>query len=248
MSDEKTVIDDLLILGNAVPDIISDNRITVCTAGVSKTLGLIRIYPVPVVSHMRRWNIVKVPLERNQKDTRPESLKIQGSKGEWDRIASKIQLKGTVSEKDEKFAILNDLYAEFGVDCADDLNDKKASLGMVNPESMSCTFEKRDDHDKEMQTSLDGSAPFLTIKNYPLKPVMTYRCPTCRTKNPHRQQVMEWGVFEWMRKNPDKPEKVFENLHIGEAGYDTGLLVGNMALHRNSFMVISVFRLKLPSQ
>ncbi|MDG7009967.1 MAG: hypothetical protein JRN43_01820 [Nitrososphaerota archaeon] len=247
MSVEKTVISDLLVLGNAVPDIISDNRITVCTAGISKTHGLIRIYPVPVVSHMRRWNIVKVPLERNPKDNRPESWKIQGSKGEWDRIAGKIELKGQVKDKDEKFAILDNLHAEFGVECVKDLNDKKASLGMVNPQSMSCAFEKRDDHDKEMQTSLDGTEPFLTIKNYPLKPVMTYRCPKCRTKNPHRQQVMEWGVFEWMRKNPHQPEKVFENLHIGEVGYDTGLLVGNMALHRNSFLVISIFRLKLPS-
>jgi hypothetical protein len=75
---------------------------------------------------------------------------------------------------------------------------------------------------------------------------MMYRCPVCRIKNPHKQQIMEWGVFEWMRKNPSQPEKVFENLHIGEAGYETTLLVGNMALHRNSFMAISVFRLKLP--
>lgn len=247
MSDERLVIDDLLVLGNAVPDIIGDNRITVCTAGVSKAHGLVRIYPVPPRSHMKRWNIVKVPLERNPKDTRPESWKIQGSKSGWDTIADRIELKGRVEEKEEKFDILDDLHARFGVDCVEDLNDNKASLGMVKPQSFSCEFEKRDDHDPEMQMSLDGATPFLTIKNYPLKPVMRYRCPNCRTKNPHKQQVMEWGVFEWMRKNPDKPEKVFENLHIGEAGYDTGLLVGNMALHRNSFMVISVFRLKLPS-
>lgn len=226
MSDEKLVIDDLLVLGNAVPDIISDNRITVCTAGVSKTHGLVRIYPVPPASLMRRWNIVKVPLERNPKDTRLESWKIQGSKSEWDSLAGKIELKGRVKEKEEMFAILDDLHAQFGVGCVKDLNERKASLGMIQPASMSCEFEKRDDHDPEMQTSLDGSAPFLTIKNYPLKPVMIYRCPRCRTKKPHRQQIMEWGVFEWMRKNPDKPGKVFENLHMGEPGYDNGLLVG----------------------
>jgi hypothetical protein len=247
MSSEQTVIDDLLVLGNSVPDIISDNRITVCTAGYSKAHGLVRIYPVPTVSDMKRWNVVKVPLERNPRDTRPESWKIQGSKGEWDRLAQKIELQAIVKDKDEKFAILEDLERDFGVGCVEDLNDRKASLGIVKPVSFSCAFEKRDDHEPEAQSTLDGAKPFLTIKNYPLKPVMTYRCPGCRTKNPHKQQIMEWGVFEWMRKNPNKPEKVFENLHIGEPGYDTGLLVGNMALHRNSFMVISVFRLKLPN-
>jgi hypothetical protein len=109
MSSEQAVIDDLLVLGNYVPDIISDNRITVCTAGYSKSRGLVRIYPVPTISHMKRWNIVKVPLERNPRDTRPESWKIQGSKGEWDRLAQKIELQGQVKDKAEKFSILEDL-------------------------------------------------------------------------------------------------------------------------------------------
>lgn len=246
MSDEKTVIDDLLVLGNAVPDIISDNRITVCTVGISKTHGLVRIYPVPVVSHMRRWNIVKVPLERNQADTRAESWKIQGSRGEWDRIAQKIELKGKV-DLDEGLAILDELYPRFGVECVEALNDSKLSLGFVRPVSMECWLEERTDRDMEMQTTLEGANPFKTIKNYEKKPIMTYRCPACRTKNPHKQQIIEWGVFEWMRKNPHNPEKVFENLHITDEGYHRSLLVGNMALHRNSFMVISVFRFKLPS-
>jgi hypothetical protein len=247
MSDEKTVIDDLLVLGNAVPDIISDNRITVCTAGYSETHGLVRIYPVPPVSHMKRWNVVKVPLERNPADTRAESWKIQGSKAEWERIADKIELKGVLTNKNEKFAILDEILGKFGVGCVEVLNERLSSLGVIKPESLSCELVERDDHEQEMQSTLDNAKPFLTIKNYPHKPIASYRCPSCKTKNPHRQQIMEWGVFEWMRKNPKEPEKVFENLHIGESGYYTSLLVGNMVLHRNSFMVISVFRLKLPS-
>ncbi len=248
MSDDKVVIDDLLVLGNAVPDIISDSRITVCTAGFSPTLGLIRIYPVPVVSNMRRWNIVKVPLERNPKDTRDESWKIQGSKSEWERIADKIELVGKLKDRDNEFATLGKLASKFGVDCVETLNDRKASLGFVSPVSIAGAFEKRSDHEEDVQATLNGAVPFLTIKNYPLKPVASYRCSEkCRAKRGHKQQIMEWGVFEWMRRNPDKPEKVFENLHIGEEGYQRCLLVGNMALHRNSFMVISVFRFKLPT-
>src|SRR5229473_3507240 len=109
MSDEKLVVEDLLVLGNAVPDIISDYRITVCTAGYSPSHGLVRIYPVPANSHMKRWNVVKVPLERNPKDTRAESWKIQGSKGEWEGIAKKIELNRSIKDKDEKFSLLDEL-------------------------------------------------------------------------------------------------------------------------------------------
>lgn len=247
MSDEKLVVDDLIVLGNAVPDSISDDRITVCTAGFSPTHGLIRVYPVPPASEMRRWNIVKVPLERNPKDSRPESWKVQGSRGEWDKIAGKIEKKGVVLPRGRQIELIDELQAKFGVDCVKALNDAKASFGFIKPSSLSCAFEKRTDFDKSMQTTLEGANPFQTIRNYELKPVMHYRCPSCTAIKPHSQQVMEWGVFEWMRQHPENPEQVWENLHIGEEGYRVNLLVGNMALHRNSFMVISVFRFKLAS-
>lgn len=243
--NDKLVIDDLLVLGNAVPDIISDNRITVCTAGWSPKHGLVRVYPVPPVSNMRRWNVVKVPLERNPRDRREESWKIQGSKSEWNKLAQKIELKDTITSRDEKFEIMGELEGKFGVDCVNTLNSRKASLGIVKPVSLACSFVERTDHEEDKQATLDGAEPYITIKNYPLKPLALYRCPSCKTKNPHKQQIIEWGVFEWMRKYPDHSEKVFKNLHIGEEGYYTSLLVGNMALHRNSFMVISIFRHKL---
>src|SRR5438132_8893567 len=106
MSDEKLLVDDLLVLGNAVPDIISDQRITVCTAGFSKKHGLIRIYPVPPLSNMKRWNIVEVPLERNSRDTRAESWKIQGSKNDWDKLGAKIRRIDGIAGRDERLATL----------------------------------------------------------------------------------------------------------------------------------------------
>src|SRR6266581_5112319 len=98
MQSEKIVADDLIVLGSAVPDVISDERITVCTVGYSKGLGLVRVYPVPHVSDMKRWNIVDVPLERNPKDSREESWKIQGSKGRVESDRSEDQIQGILGE------------------------------------------------------------------------------------------------------------------------------------------------------
>lgn len=243
MSDESYVVDDLVVLGNAVPDIISDQRITVCTVGFSSHLGLVRIYPVPPSSHMMRWNVVQIPLDRNPKDARPESWKIQGSKTEWDKLSSKIELKRKLKD-DEKRQLVEKLHSIFGAGCIEDLNDKRVSLGMIKPKIIGYRLEKRDDYEGMAQTQLGKGYPFLTIKNYPLKPVIEYRCPNCKIKGTHNQQVVEWGVFEWMRQNPKTPEKVWENLRLTDSSYERSFLVGNMVLYPTSFMIISLFRFK----
>ncbi|MGI0047029.1 MAG: hypothetical protein ACREBB_07570 [Nitrosotalea sp.] len=243
---ERRVFENLVVLGNAVPDEISDNRKTVCTVAYSEKYGLIRIYPVPPVSPMKRWNVVTIPLERNPKDTRIESWKIQGSKSEWERISEKIKLTDTL-KRPQWVELVEKLKKDFGHSCIDDLNQKKLSLGMITPTIDDMRLQKRKEQEKSLQTTLFGGEPFITIQNYDVQPRITYRCPTCVFQKPHDHQVLEWGVYEWLRHNStdaDAREKVWENLHIGESGYDTSFLVGNMALHRSNFMIISVFRYK----
>jgi len=247
MQNDRIIADDLIVLGNAVPDVISDERITVCTAAYCKDLGLVRIYPVPPVSPMKRWNIVRIPLERNPKDTRSESWKIQGSKSEWDQISRKIELKGTIEET-KRLPLLEELYSKFGVDCVEQLNDKLVSFGLIKPKIISYQLETREDFEKSTQLSLDSREPFLTIKNYALRPVISYRCQNCKTKGPHSQQVLEWGIYEWLRRHPNEPKKVWENLRMKESGYYRSFLVGNLALFRTSFCIISMFRKKLQGQ
>lgn len=243
-SNERLIIDDLIVLGNACPDEMRDSRISVCTAGYSPSRGLIRIYPVPPISPMKRWNVVKVSLERNPTDARDESWKLQGSKAEWDTLGKKIVIKGRVDDRDQQIDLIETMNDTFGVDCVEGLNDAKRSLGMVRPNVENWELAPRDEVDETTQANLDGFEGFMTKKNYPYKPMVTYRCPECRLNNPHRQQILEWGLYEWMRRNPGDEEKVFENLHLGEDGYDVSFLVGNMARYPRSFVVISVFRFK----
>jgi hypothetical protein len=192
---------------------------------------------------MQRWNIVEIPVDRNPRDNREESWKIQGSKSEWQHVASKIRKNGEVPSSDRR-DLLEQLHRMFGAGCVEDFNERQVSLGMIKPTVIGYRLEKREDYEPSAQMQLGRNVPFLTIKNYPLRPVIEYRCPDCKAKAPHSQQVVEWGVFEWMRQNPKEPEKVWENLHLSDSGYTRSFLVGNMALHRNSFMVIGFFRFK----
>ena len=83
--------DNIIVIGTAEPDELSDGRKTVCTVGYHPDHGLMRIYPVPPDTPMKRWNVVKIPLEKNTSDSREESWKMQGSKEK--QLASKIKLQ-----------------------------------------------------------------------------------------------------------------------------------------------------------
>ena len=232
-------------MGNAVPDEISDNRKTVCTVAFSKEHGMIRIYPVPPSSPMKRWNVIDVPLERNSRDSRKESWKIQGSKTEWNTLSNKIKVKRSLS-RSEWVELVEYLKANCSYGCIEDMNDQKISLGIIIPKIIDKKFEERKNVDSTVQSTLVNDNLFMTIRNYGVRPVVSYSCPKCRTRRQyHKQGILEWGVYEWLRKNYDSKEQMWKNLHIDESGYDQSFLVGNMNLHRSRFMIISVFRYKL---
>ena len=243
---EKKYFEDLIVLGNAVPDEISDNRITVCTVAFSKEHGLIRIYPVPPKSPMNnRWNIVSLPLERNKRDSRDESWKIQGSKAEWETLADKITLKGKLNRK-QWVELIGYLKEHHSYDCIEDINDKKLSLGIIVPKIIGKKLEERKNVDTAFQTTLVNDDLFMTVNNYGVRPVISYSCPKCRTKKQqHNQGVLEWGVYESLRREQVHTDQVWHNLHLDDSGYDKTFLVGNMNLHRSKFLIISIFRYKL---
>ncbi|MGI0012689.1 MAG: hypothetical protein ACREBU_04485 [Nitrososphaera sp.] len=243
-SADTVVMDDVVVLGNAVPDEISDNRFTVCTAGYSPKYGLLRIYPVPPRAPMKRWNVVQIPLERNPKDTREESWKIQGSRQEWDDLHRKIRVHKELTRK-EWMALLETLHSKYGVSCVQDLNEQKLSLGVIKPEIQGYRFEERPRYDPSVQMTLDSVQQFLTINNYAEQPRITYRCGAgCKSKKPHDQQLIEWGAYEWMRNSPNEKHKLWENLRLNDPEWDISFLVGNQSLYRTAFMIISVFRFK----
>lgn len=236
-------MDNLVVLGNAVPDEIRDGRKTVCTVCYSEEHGLVRIYPVPPNSPMKRWNVVSIPLEQTTRDNRQESWKIQGSRDEWPRLGEKIKLRGDLPQA-ERLPLIRKLYDRHGSGCIHDLNDEYLSLGVIKPTVLRGYMEDRKDVANTIQTTLDSAMQFRTIKNYQKQPRVRYGCEHCRSSSPHDQQILEWGAYEYMRKNRDNLEGCIDALHILDPSYEKYFLVGNLAKHRNSFVVVSVFRFK----
>lgn len=238
LSSDKLVIDDLIVLGRAVPEPIKNGRVTVCLGGYSRTLGFTRVFPVKPSTPIHRWDIVKIPVERDSKDTRAESWKIQGSKGEWANLDKKVQVISNLKREDR----LN-LIANLADKCVKDINDEKRSLGIVKPTIEECYFCKEEDFDPALQQTLFGIPLAATKQQYRKFPKVKYRCPECRNVNPHDQTVLEWGFYEWMRKNPDNVEQVWENARFNSDKHQLYFFVGNMRDRRTAFLIISTLPL-----
>jgi hypothetical protein len=238
-------IRDLVVLGRACPEKLKDGRVTVCLAGWSQEFGFVRLYPTRVDFKVNQWDVVDVEVERNNQDTRIESYKIVGSQAEWANLSKKITKVGEVSSVDERRQLVHPLSDT----CVNVINNAKRSLGIVRPSKIHKTyFADNKMYHETFQMALPAFTEHDFVKgkrDFSLEPRIAYTCPACtNTSGEHDQQILEWGIYEWLRKFPDNPEQVWENAHFNDPDYDMYLFVGNQARHRTSFMVISVIRMK----
>ena len=239
MRPDQRVIGDLVILGRGAPDTMRDGRVTICVAGWSPTLGFIRVYPTRTSSPLQQWNVVSVPVERNPNDNRPESWKIQGSSGEWDRLDRKIRVERRVTRAERL-----QLVPPLTTGCVKDLNEKRISLGIIHPSSLEGYLSERSDVDPSVQQTLLGETLPKTKANFQHQPRLRFRCESCRQEGGHDQQIIEWGCYVWFGKSPGRESQVFENLRVSDPEYEKYLLVGNQNNHRTSYVVIGVIRWK----
>jgi len=235
-------IKDLIILGRACPEPLKDGRVTVCLAGWSETLGFVRLYPTRRDMPGKRWDIIQVEVEKNDQDTRMESWKIAGSKSDWEKLSDKIEVISHISNPSERRNVVGNL-----VDISvNDVNAKKRSLGIVKPNIVSKFFKENAKYGELFQKGLPGFTELDDVKvkrDFPYEPRVKYTCPDDpNSTTEHNQQVLEWGFYEWLRKEPDKKEQVWENAGFDKDNTAIYFLIGNQFRYRNSFMVVSVLR------
>jgi hypothetical protein len=240
---DQIVIDDLIVLGRGCPEEIKNGRRTICTAGYSPKLGFIRIYPTRWdMETLKRWNVVKVPVERPIRprfNGRKESWKIIGSKREWHRLGEKIEVIGRYPRKKQP-----ELIGKLVDNCVCDIQDSGRSLGIIRPRIIDYYFEEQD-FETSIQQTLDGRFRVKVKDEFSLEPRIKYKCKGCRVRRGfHDQQLLEWGVYEWIRKNPNNSEQVWENLGLDNAEYEKFFFVGNMYQYPTAFVIISVLRFK----
>jgi len=240
---EKITV-DFILAGQAVPEEIKrDRRIYQCTAGFSPTLNeMIRIYPIPHQLKLKRWTIYEIDLERNPKDNRSESWKIQGSRTHWKAAIDRVRVKGKLS-RDEWISFIQQHAEEI---CIRDLNEAKRSLAIIKPEILHAYISEQEvsAESQHKQKTLTGVFTPKTGKSSPHFAKVKYRCPGCKSQKPHDQRILEYGVYMGIENNPDNKEKVIDNLRLFDDDYEKYFFIGNINKFRNSWIIISVLRWK----
>lgn len=216
-------LENLVVLGRAAPMTIKDGRTTCCLVGYEPDFGLCRIYPTsPWSKKIRRWSVINARVvggTENKKDWRRESFKIKDSK-HLETFDEQIEYLGEYPKQERQ-----NLLDKIGYTTINELNDEKHSLGLIKPNIEKIKIEE---------------------KNKKLVIRVTYRClPKCKSKGPHRQQILEWGAHEWFRKNPNKKkQEVIDNLCLENKEWEKIFVVGNSYRAPRGFMIINVLRFK----
>ena len=226
-------LDDFVMLGTTVPEITSDGRETVCSAGYSEEYGsLLRLYPLSRFYAPRRWHTYRVEIERNSRDRRMESFALRGER----RVDHEgINRRSFIEQGRIERSSIADVVERHSVESIEEANQKRLSLAFMKPERISLDFDYNPAAPDAPQLHLfAGDEPVATgSKRFAYIPRLQFWDP----EGFHNLQLREWGSFEFLRKNPEDLGGLKQNLKLND---DPVLLLGNHAQHRTSWLVIAL--------
>jgi len=236
---------NLVVLGQGAPNQLQDGRQSTCICAWSLvTKEFVRIYPVPL-GWFRKWNMFEVEVEKNPRDHRENTWKIKNSKEDWKRLGKWIKKSKHEYPKNHRANLIESIPKT----TISELRENGKSFGLIKPIIVDFNLEqKKENTEKQMtligfskdggETTLDEGYEIINQKDYKYKPYLIYHCEinggkeSKKNKQPYKQQITEWGCYEFMRKNPGKEINLKDNLRLFDDEWEKYLLVGN--IHKQS--------------
>jgi hypothetical protein len=228
------IINNMVVLGRAAPELYK-GRQSATVIGYSKKHGFIRLYPTRIDSPLKQWSIADVEVEKSPTDKRRESWRLLGSKDakNWEHLNRKIKVAGMLSHKG-RIMLAKRLAGSL------ESLENSGSIALVKPQNITPIIERAGQ--RKIQKTLT-QFDIINKDDYEARLFLEYSCgKLCRKL--HRHWVIEWGVYEALRKNPGKPEKMLADLHLNDKRYDKYLLLGSKRGNRKEFVIVSVLRFK----
>lgn len=246
----------ILIATKTYPSISTKYKETVCTAGIllgddEKPLQWIRIYPIryrylDFDKRYPRWSVISAKIERNDKDYRSESFRID------DDSLEIIRQIGKENNWEERKSFL--LPLEFS--SIVEIKQQKKSLGMIKPKSIDRYFYKETEREWEEKKQavldqLDLFEPTINLEKIPYKFVYQF---TEKDNTSHKYSISDWEIMQLYRNCRDHSnlsaleaeqealEKVRQKLVDDFLNNkDLYFIVGNLKNHSKTFMIIGLF-------
>ena len=125
----KSIKIKYVVLAKSIPEFNKrDGFCYTCSLGYSPELGLIRVYPLPVIA-MHKWDIYEIHIEKNKYDSRTESWKLSSyaRKENWIGLSKDVTYLGKA--KPNKII---PLIANLKNDSIKNLNINKFSIGLIH--------------------------------------------------------------------------------------------------------------------
>jgi hypothetical protein len=248
---------NILIATKTYPSISRKYKETVCTAGIlldeqQKPIQWIRIYPIRYRAldfdkRYPRWSIINAEVEKNTKDYRQESFRIND---ESIKIIRKINADNSWQER--KSFLLPLQFKSIK-----EIKNQEKSLGIIKPTKITRYYHKStsrewSDGQKATQDQLDLFEPQIKLDKIPYQ--FYYDFLTEDGTN-HKYSISDWEIIELYRKCRDKAkkstledkekealEKVRQKLEDDFLNKnDLYFIVGNLKNHKNTFMIIGLF-------
>lgn len=218
------IIEDFVMLGRTVPEHSKRHGLVACSAGYSREFGgFMRVYPLPMASSIKRWEICRIELERPKNDNRKESFRI--------KHGSSIEVVGK-ARKDDEFDFLSSIASR----SIASLNQDRDSLAILRPINLGYRFDKMkqgEEHQMDLPM-FDDEVPETP------KPRIQFN----DMDGHHDIQLRDWGSTILMQRGYEK-QTLWKALRFGDPDYEHLLFCGNHNVHRNNWLVISViFRAK----
>lgn len=251
----------LLIWGKTYPEFSRQHYETVCTGAIDGENGqLLRIYPISLrylQQQFSKYQWIEVPAERNTKDPRPESYRIQqesivlgeqlGTNEGWAQRSRWVLASSNTYPSVES---LRSAQAERGI-----------SLGLIRPREIIRFYARRkpDSERKEWEQKREEAISIKELfvdadsrtKDLAFMPV-TYRAEfKCEESicNGHDMSILDWEVYVLSRKmfaqggEQLAEKKVIEKLaEMTDAkARDCYFFLGNTQAHPTNFMIVGLY-------
>ncbi|MDJ0693571.1 hypothetical protein [Mastigocoleus sp. MO_188.B34] len=249
----------ILIATKTYPSISMTYRETVCTAGVllddsENPIQWIRIYPIRyryLDSEQRypRWSIISAKIEKNPKDYREESFRIN------DESIQIIRKISTEKNWEERKKLILPSHLKFS--SIEDIKSQGKSLGIIKPKSINKYYHKQDAREwslrqQSIQNQLDLFEPSVKLEKIPYK---FYYSFVSQNDTNHKFSIIDWEIQELYRKCRNSSKKSIQQEKEKEAlekmrqkleddflkTKDLYFIVGNQQRFPKGFMIIGLF-------
>lgn len=247
----------ILIATKTYPSISKKYRETVCTAGVllddqENPIQWIRLYPIRYRQldfdrRYPRWSIINAKIEKNDKDYRKESYRIE------DSSIKVIRKLDTGIKKD--WAERKSLILPLKISSTQELREQNLSLGLIKPKLIEKSYVEQTSRNwnPKQQTILnqmDLFEPPEELEKIPYK--FGYKFIENDETN-HRYSISDWEISQLYRKCRDSSKKTTKQEREEEAAKKVKekldflsqkylyFIVGNLNDHKDNFMVIGLF-------